>query len=74
MTEKSKVTADDLVLLEKAASLKAVTDFELALVQDRLMGILRFGLNCVMSDEQRAVLKELTERYDNAHLKPFHEV
>ncbi len=71
MTEKTKINQYDLVMLEKAASLKAVTNFEECLISDRLMGIKKFGLNCVMSDEQRAVLMELAERYDMAHFSPL---
>jgi hypothetical protein len=68
MSEKSSVTQSDLVLLEKAASLKTVTNFEECLIMDRLMGVKKFGLKCAMSDEQRAVLMELADRYDKAYL------
>jgi len=68
MTEKKKITQADFIMLEKAASLKAMTNFEECLVMDRIQGVKKFGLQCVMSDEQRAVLMELAERYDKAYL------
>jgi hypothetical protein len=68
MSEKIQISQADLVMLEKAASLKAVTVFEECLISDRLAGVKKFGLKCVMSDEQRAVLQELADRYDKAHL------
>jgi len=66
---KHSITEEDLVMLEKAASLKILTPFEESLINDRIGSFKQFGFKCVITESQRNIIKDLAERYNSAHLK-----
>ncbi len=61
-------TEEDIIMLERALRLKCLSSFEYTFVVDLKARFINFGKNMRITDKQREVLKQLSDRFLNIYL------
>ena len=61
--KKERVNPQDLVMLEQALSLQVISTFEQNFINNLQTRYFEYGPKMVITEDQRKILKELSDRY-----------
>ena len=64
---KNKITEKDIVMLEMALNLKALSDFENNFINNLKLRFNEYGFEMVITKNQKKILDQLNTRYKKAY-------